>query len=102
MATMRRANSKTAIGQQRANLRQSARHKQFVGAGAAEGRRAELAKVRRMQEVQQARAEADHLRKPVSALVADLVGDGVRLARTLVAFPFRMAAALRGHRTSAV
>jgi hypothetical protein len=36
----------------------------------------------------------------VSALVADLVGDTVRLARTLIAFPFRMAAALRGHRAS--
>jgi hypothetical protein len=99
MATMRRVDSKTALGQQRAGIRQGARHQQFVGSGPS-GREAELAKVRRMQEIQHARAEKEQLEQPVSALVADLVGDTMRLARTLIAFPFRMAAALRGHRAS--
>jgi hypothetical protein len=96
MATTRNGDSKAAMGQQRANLRLVGRRRQFVGAGAREGRLAEVAKVRRMQEAQRARAEAEDLR-PMSTLVADLIGDGVRLARTLVAFPFRMAVALRGH-----
>jgi hypothetical protein len=99
MATMRRAESKTVMGQQRASFRQGARHKQFIGAniGATSGRQAELAKVRELQEIQRAHATEP---KPISELVADLVGDSIRLARTLVAFPFRLAMALRGRRAS--
>ena len=96
---MRRVDSKTAMGQQRAGIRQGARHQQFVGSGPS-GREAEVAKVRRMQEIQHAREERAHVEQPVSALVADLVGDAMRLARTLIAFPFRMAVALRGHRAT--
>src|SRR5919201_5345485 len=51
MARMRRANSKTALGAQRAALRQASRHQQFVGqdAASAAGRSGERARVRRMQ-----------------------------------------------------
>ena len=122
---MRRADSKTALGQQRAQLRRGSRHKDFVGqdTGAAEARAAELAKVRKMQaeeraretrvaiqrvqsrEIEHAYGEAEQedvrrerLAEPVSIILADLVSDSLRLARTLVGLPFRLLAALRGHR----
>ncbi len=125
MARMRRADSKRAIGRQRAQLKQRSRHKRFVGqdAGEQSGRASELEKVRHMQQeaaqhaaIQPARAPwaeyeqgwenlqhraAERARRePLSAIVADLVADSVRLARTLIAFPFRVAAALRGHAPS--
>jgi hypothetical protein len=114
MAKMRRTDSKVALGNQRAELRQGSRHPQFVGADAAAGaaRAAERAKVRDMQrERQGADREAMRLEQvlrdraaerrsgePLSALLADLVGDSVRLARTLLSLPLRMLAVLRRHR----
>jgi hypothetical protein len=97
---------KAALGRQRADLRQGARHKQFVGDDAASraARAAELEKVRLMRE-ERGEAEADDRRRairrePVSAIFSELLNDSFKLARTLVAFPFRMASALRGRRPS--
>jgi hypothetical protein len=137
MAKHRRADSKVALGQQRAELRQGSRHKRFVGddAGEVTGHAAELAKVRQMRAEAQRRDDAQQResveaaaslagaegwahpreereerdrRSPyerareasVSELVRELVADSFRLTRTLIAFPFRIAAALRGRRPS--
>jgi hypothetical protein len=130
MAKIRRIDSKSALAQQRAELRRGARGKAFVGddTGSDAARAAERAKVHRMQELQQARAAANardseiardaeeawqaeramerertaaHRDEPLVALFLELAADSFRLARTLVSFPFRLAAALRGHRASA-
>jgi hypothetical protein len=95
--------------------------------GSSAGRAAERAKVHRMQEqhereeverrqaeverrqaeqrareewarVELEREHEERMNEPVSAIVADLVSDSLRLARTLLSFPFRMAVALWGHR----
>ena len=97
MAKTRTVDSKEALGRQRAELGRGSRHPRWVGQdrGAALARQEELAKVRRMREAQRARKERE---RPVAALLAQLAGDAFRLAGTLVAFPFRLAAALRGRR----
>ncbi|GEJ58432.1 translation initiation factor IF-2 [Anaeromyxobacter diazotrophicus] len=99
MANVRRFDSKAALGQQRAELRRSARGKVHIGddTGSAAGRAAERAKVHQLQEAEHERREAARP-EPLSAIVADLVTDSLKLARTLVSAPFRMAAALRGRR----
>jgi hypothetical protein len=124
MAKIRRLDSKAALGQQRAELRRGARGKAFVGddSGSSAARATERAKVHRMQELQrghetperqrqldQSRQESDRaeswrrghgsdrMQEPVVAILADLVADSMRLARTLLTLPFRLAAALRGH-----
>jgi len=98
MARTRIGDPKTALGRQRAELRQGSRHKQFVGddSGGGAGRAAELARVRRVREEAEARERERLAHEPISAILVDLVADSLRLARTLIAFPFRMAAALRG------
>ncbi|HEX9291716.1 MAG TPA: hypothetical protein VF904_19535 [Anaeromyxobacteraceae bacterium] len=100
MAKMRRLDSKAALAQQRADTRRGARGKAHIGddTGSAAARAAERAKVRRMQEVQHARGEVERLRQPLSVLLVDIVADAVRLTRTVVTIPLRMALALRGHR----
>jgi hypothetical protein len=100
MANMRRFDSKAALAQQRAELRRSARGKTHIGddVGSASARAAERAKVHRMQEVRRAEEESARLPEPMIAVVADLLSDTFKLARTLVSLPFRMATALRGRR----
>ena len=113
MGTIRRGESKAALGRQRAELRRGARGKARIGddTGAAAGRAAELAKVHRMQELlhegererRRAQAEArrgeelhaERLQEPLGALALDVVAGSLRIARTLVALPFRVAFALR-------
>jgi hypothetical protein len=106
MANTRMMDPKAALGQQRAELRQGARHKQFVGDDAASraARAAELERVRQMREEREG-AEARERsraikREPISAIVGELASDAFKLARTLVALPFRMAVALRGRSPS--
>jgi len=103
MAKMRRIDSKAALAQQRAETRRGAHGKAHIGdhTGSAAARAAERAKVRRLQEVQHARQEVERLRVPVSALLIDIVADAVRLARTVVTLPLRLAMALRGHQPAA-
>jgi hypothetical protein len=97
MATMRRGESKAALRQQRAAIRRGARGKAHVGddSGAAAAKAAERAKVHRMQERYHERAAAERRREPLSAILGDLLTDTLRLSRTLVSAPFRIAAALR-------
>jgi hypothetical protein len=118
--------SKAALAQQRATLRRGARGKTHIGddAGSASARAAEREKVHRMQaaqraqqaeeerrtfledlrrERQRAEREAEQARReahqePLSALLGELISDSLRLARTFVRLPFRVAAALRHHR----
>jgi hypothetical protein len=97
---MRRSDSKAALGRLRADLRRrrGAKGKARVGddTGSAAGRAAERAKVHRMQE--HAREER-RLKQPYVAIVADLLANAARLVGTLVSLPFRVARAMRGHRT---
>jgi hypothetical protein len=104
MAKMRRTDAKEALGRQRAQLRRGARGKSFVGqdAGSSAGRAAELERVRRLRErlaaerarEREARLHEEVLRTPISALLLDVAVDGARLAGTLLALPFRVAAIL--------
>ncbi len=126
---MRRADSKAALARQRAEIRRGARGKMHVGddTGAAAARAAEREKVHRMQELQHEHEQQAHrreednrrqalaltdqrrhgerheelLREPILALFGELLTDSLRLARTFVLLPFRIASALRGHGTSA-
>lgn len=99
MATTRRFDSKAALTQQRAELRRSSRGKVHIGddTGSAAAHEAELAKVRHMRELQRLRQEAAQIPESMAAILADLLTDSARLARTLVTLPFRVVAALRGH-----
>lgn len=86
------------MGQQEANQRRGAPGgKRFIGGAAeqsARARRAERQKVERMAEVASAEQRAD-VPEPVVVVLAELVDDAVRLGRTLVTAPFRIAQALR-------
>jgi hypothetical protein len=107
MIKKRRGSAKAALGQQKAELRRSARGKRFIGddTGAAEARQAERAKVLQMQAAARAAAararEADHreheaeLRERQSRWVVagHLVRDASRLARTVAGLPLRVASA---------
>lgn len=94
---------KTALGTQRAALRQGARGKSRIGedAGSAAGRQAERARVRRLQEAQRARQHAAHAQEPLGKLLGELVVDAARLAKTVSTLPLRLVAALRGERREA-
>ncbi len=86
-----------ALGQQRVEVRRGAPGKRFVGDAAEQSRndrRAQLARVERMAELDAAERRAKALGVPLRALVVDLVRDSVALARTLVAAPFRIALAV--------
>ena len=100
MAHIRQFDSKAALGLQRAELRRSARGKVHIGddTGSAAGRAAERDRVHRLQELQRAQEKSARRAEPMGAIVADLITDTLKLARTLVSVPFRMASALRGRR----
>jgi hypothetical protein len=94
----RPGSARDAMGQQEARTRRGAPGKRFIGEGAAQSakaRAAERRKVERMAEIDAATHRADEVGTPIAAILAELVEDAVRLARTLVAAPFRIAAALR-------
>ena len=88
---MTRGGAKEALSQQRAAIRRGARGKVHVGddTGAAAGRARE-----RVEE--QARLDEQQHARDVSrlALTLDLASDVLRIVRTLVALPFRIAYAL--------
>jgi hypothetical protein len=98
MSKIRRLDPKATLGQQRAALRRGARGKVHIGDddGSAAAKATVRAKVRQMQASHAARMAAERLQEPLSTILADLVTDTLRLARTLMSVPFRMAAALRG------
>jgi hypothetical protein len=89
--------AKHAVRQQQARVRRGAPGKRFIGEAATQSagaRREERKKVERMAEVAAARRRVEEIPTPVAAILAELVQDAVRLARTLVAAPFRIARAL--------
>jgi multidrug resistance efflux pump len=100
MASRNRPGSeKDMLSQQEADVRRGAPGgKRFVGDNAAQSqraRRAQREKVERMAEIDSAERTVQELGTPVSAILAELVQDSLRLARTLVYAPFRIAQAMR-------
>jgi hypothetical protein len=97
MRKNRPGSAKRAMGQQEAAFRRGAPGRQFIGDSAAvqsvTARRAERRKVERMAEIDAATRKAEELGTPVSAIVAELIQDATRLARTLALAPFRIAQA---------
>jgi hypothetical protein len=99
----RPGSEKDTMGQQEAQFRRGAPGKRFIGDTAAQSRgakRAERDKVERMAEIDAAERRADELGVPVSAILAELVQDVVKLTRTLVTAPFRIAQAVRRARAT--
>ena len=97
---MTRGDSKTALAQQRSQLRRGARGKARIGGEAeasAAGHAAERAKVRQMRELAERQRRAARLQQPLAPMVVSLVLGATRLAATLVSVPLRLALALRGH-----
>jgi hypothetical protein len=98
MRKNRPGSAKSAMGQQEAAFRRGAPGKQFIGGASAQqsqaARQAQRRKVERMAEVDSATRRAEALGTPVSAVLAELIQDTVRLARTLALAPFRIAQAL--------
>jgi hypothetical protein len=91
----RPGSARRALGQQMAQSRRGAPGKRFIGETADQSASARLAqreKVGRMAEEDTARRRAQ---EPLSAILFDLAENTYRLARTLVAAPFRLAQALR-------
>jgi hypothetical protein len=94
----RPGSARGVMGQQEAAIRRGAPGaKRYVG-GAAEqshaARQAERRKVERMAEVDRANRVAEATGTPVAAILAELVQDSLRLARTFAAAPFRIARAI--------
>ncbi len=100
----RPGSAKDTLAQQEADLRRGAPGgKRFIGGTAAQSqraRRAQRAAVERMAEVDSAEQRARELGVPISAILAELVQDSLRLVRTLWLAPFRIAQALRRPRTA--
>jgi hypothetical protein len=98
MARNRPGSAKNAIRQQEAAFRRGAPGaKQFIGGTAEQSRAAKQAerhKVERMAEIDQAGHVAEEVGTPVSAIVAELVQDSLKLAWTVARAPFRIAQAL--------
>jgi len=90
--------AREALAQQAAATRRNAPGRRFVGDAREQSERArreERARVTRMAEIDRAVRRAASLTMPLTVVFAELVDDSVRLARTLVAAPFRIANALR-------
>ena len=105
MAKIRPGSAKSAMGQQEAAVRREAPGgKRFIGGSAEQSRaarQAERQKVERMVEVDHANHVAEELGTPISAILAELVQDTVKLARTFALAPFRIAQAfIRRPRTA--
>ncbi|BDG06612.1 translation initiation factor IF-2 [Anaeromyxobacter oryzae] len=95
----RPGSAKDSLARQEADLRRGAPGgKRFIGGTAAQSQRARRAQretVERMAEIDSAEHRAREIGVPVSAILAELVQDSLRLARTLLYAPFRIAQALR-------
>ena len=102
MARNRPGSAKNAIRQQEAAFRRGAPGaKQFIGGTADQSRaarQAERHKGERMAEVEHAGPVAEEGGTPVSAILAELVQDSLRLAWTVARAPFRIAHALLARR----
>jgi hypothetical protein len=95
---IRRKSAKEKLAQQGAGFRRGAPGKRFVGGAREQSERDHLDEVKRAQrmaEIAGARQRAEAISEPIEAVLAQLVQDTVRLGRTLVLAPFRLAAAVR-------
>lgn len=99
MAAKNRPDSaREVVARQQAQTRRGAPGKRFIGDRSAQSEAARLAqrkKVGRMAERDSALRRAERIGTPVTAILAELVEDAIRLARSLVAAPFRIFQALR-------
>ena len=95
MVKKRRGSAKAALGQQRSELKRTAKGKQFIGedTGSEHARAVERAKVLQMQAA--ARHASERVRDETSRwrVVGRLVRDTTRLAGTVAGLPWRMASA---------
>ncbi len=97
-AKNRPESAREAVARQQAQTRRGAPGKRFIGERAGQSEAARLAerkKVGRMAERDSALRRAEEIGTPVAAILAELVENTVRLARSLVAAPFRIIQALR-------
>jgi hypothetical protein len=98
MAVKNRPDARQSLARQQSQTRRGAPGKSFIGEKAAQSEAARLAerhKVGRMAERDSALRRADEIGTPLAALLAELVENSVRLLRSLVAAPIRIAQALR-------
>ncbi len=94
----RRKSAKETLSRQAAGFRRGAPGKRFIGETSAQSAADHLEEVRRAQrmaEIASARRRAEAVAEPIEAVLAQLVQDAVRLARTVALAPFRIAAAWR-------
>jgi hypothetical protein len=97
-AKNRPRSAKATMSQQEARDRRGAPGKRFIGETAAQSgqaREAERKKVERMAEIDAAERRAVEIGTPVTAILAELLADTLRLARTLAWAPVRIAQAIR-------
>lgn len=97
-AKNRPGSAKDSFAQQQAATRRGAPGKRFIGETAAQSQRArreQTEKVERLVEVDRAERIAEDTPIPISAILAELVQDTLRLARSLVYAPFRIVQAVR-------
>jgi hypothetical protein len=97
-ARNRPGSAKQALAQQAAGFRRGAPGKRYVGETSDQSARAkasERKRVARMAEIDSARRRAEEVGEPVSAVLAELVQEVVRVAWTLASAPFRIVAAVR-------
>ncbi len=100
MATRNRPRAaKDTIGQEAARLRQRAPGKRFIGARAAQSREAKRQELDRVVRMAEEHHREELRETSVTEVLIELVVDSVRLANTVITAPFRIAGALRRHRT---
>jgi hypothetical protein len=93
----RRSSSKQALSRQRAETRRRAPGKRYVGENrkqSIQAKEAQRRTVARLVEVDAATRRAEEIGVPISAVMAELVDDAVKLARTLLMAPLRLTVAL--------
>jgi hypothetical protein len=96
--------AREALGRQAARDRRNAPGKRFVGdrhAQQAADRAREVGEARRLAEIHEAERRAAAHPEPAVAVLAELVQDAVRLGRTLLSAPLRIALAWRAGRVGA-
>jgi hypothetical protein len=103
MAVKNRPDSaRQTLARQKTQTRRGAPGKRFIGEQAGQSESARLAerhKVERMAERDSATRRAEEIGIPLAAIIAELIENTVRLARSLMAAPFRILGALRERET---
>lgn len=103
MAAKNRPDSaRQTLARQQSQTRRGAPGKRFIGDQAGQSEAARLAerhKVERMAERDAALRRSEEIGTPIAAVIAELIDNTVRLARSLLVAPFRIMAALRARET---